>query len=196
MFTGIIQSVAPILSVASRGECLHVRIKRPSGWKLAQGQSVAVDGVCSTVMAIKPSFFEVEYMPETFAKTTVGSFQKNTLVNLERPLALRDLVDGGLVQGHVDARGTIRSIEKDGKTQTLAVAVPKALEKYIASKGSVTINGVNLTVAWVKKGTFGVALIPYTLTHTNLGSLQKGNAVNIEIDVIARYVAHILKADN
>lgn len=160
------------------------------------GQSVSVDGVCSTVMSLRPSFFEVEYMPETLAKTTVGSFQNNTPVNLERPLALRDLVDGGLVQGHVDARGTIRLIEKDGKTQTLAVAVPKALEKYIASKGSVTINGVNLTITWVKKGTFGVALIPYTLTHTNLGSLKKGDAVNIEVDVVARYVAHILNTDN
>lgn len=196
MFTGIVQAVMPIVSVASAGECLRVRIKRPSGWKLAQGQSVAVDGVCSTVISLKPFFFEVEYMPETLAKTTVGSFQKNTLVNLERPLALRNLVDGGLVQGHADARGTIRSIGKDGKTQSIAVAVPKALEKYIASKGSVTINGVNLTITWVKKGTFGVALIPYTLTRTNLGSLKKGDAVNIEIDVIARYVAHILKADN
>src|SRR3989344_1330050 len=106
MFTGIIQAVMPIVSVTSAGECLRVRIKRPSGWKLALGKSIAVDGACSTVMSLKPSFFEVEYMPETLAKTTVGSFQKNTLVNLERPLALRDLIDGGLVQGHVDARGT------------------------------------------------------------------------------------------
>lgn len=196
MFTGIVRAVMPIVSVTSIGECLRVRIKRPSGWKLAPGQSVAVDGVCSTAVSLKPSFFEVEYMPETLAKTTVRSFGKGTMVNLERPLALRDLVDGGLVQGHVDACGTIRSIGKDGKTQAIVVAVPKALEKYIAPKGSITINGVNLTIAWVKKGAFGVALIPYTLTHTNLGSLQKGDAVNIEIDVIARYVAHILKADN
>lgn len=190
MFTGIVQKMAPLLSVVSRGECLQVRIKKPLGWKLALGQSVAVDGVCSTVVFSKPDFFEVEYMPETLAKTTVKTFKKNQVVNLERSLTLKDFVDGGLVQGHVDTRGTVKKVEKIGKTALLEIIISEALKKYIAPIGSVTVNGVSLTVARVKKDTFSVALIPYTLEHTNLGFLKKGDVVNVEVDILARYIVN------
>lgn len=188
MFTGIIQAVMPVISVVPKGECLRARIRKPSRWKLALGQSVAVDGVCSTVITIKPSFFEVDYMPETLAKTTVKHFKKGTLVNLGKPLTIKDSIDGGLVQGHVDMYGTVRSMHKQGKTRLLTVTMPKALRPYIAPKGSIAINGVSLTVARIDKSTFSVALIPYTLAHTNLGLLQKGDSVNVEVDVLARYV--------
>lgn len=193
MFTGIIQSVVPILSVSSKGECLRIRIKKPIKWKLALGQSISVDGVCSTVTLLRPSFFEVEYMPETITKTTVGLFRKNTKVNLERSLTLRDFIDGHLVSGHVDARGTVHKIESKGNTKEITITVPKELKKYIATKGSVTMNGVSLTVVLVEKNTFRVALIPYTLMHTNLGLLEKGMGVNVEIDVMARYVEKMIR---
>jgi len=192
MFTGIIQSVAPVVSTSSKGECLCVRIKKPAGWKLSLGQSISVDGVCSTVTLLRLSFFEVDYMPETLAKTTVGLFQKNTRVNLERSLTLRDFIDGHLVQGHVDACGVVQKITSKGKTKEITIIVSKELKKYIATKGSVTMNGVSLTVVLAKKNTFRVALIPFTLAHTNLGLLEKGSRVNVEIDVIARYVEKML----
>lgn len=192
MFTGIIQKMAPIFSITPVGGCLRVRIKKPVGWKLTLGQSVAVDGVCSTIVSQKPSFFEVEYMPETLTKTTVGMFKKNQIINLECSLTLKDFLDGGLVQGHVDVRGTVEKTEKNRKTTMLRIAIPEALKKYIAPKGAVTVNGVNLTVVWRVKNTFAVALIPYTLVHTNLGLLKNGDHVNVEVDVFARYVVAAL----
>lgn len=188
MFTGIIQSVMSVVATSPKGECLCVRIKKPAGWKLSSGQSISVDGVCSTVTLLRSFFFEVEYMPETLAKTTVGLFQKNTQVNLEQSLTLRDFIDGHLVSGHVDACGIVQKITSKGKTKEMTITVPKELKKYIATKGSVTVNGVSLTVALAEKNTFRVALIPYTLAHTNLGLLEKGSRVNVEIDVVARYV--------
>lgn len=193
MFTGIIQKVAPILSATPTGECLRVRIKKPAGWKLTLGQSVAVDGVCSTVVSRAPAFFEVEYMPETLAKTTARTFKKNQIINLERSLTFKDFLDGGLVQGHVDACGRVKMVGKKGKTGTLEISVPKNIEKYITDKGSITINGVNLTIARMKRDTFSVALIPYTLSHTNLGLSKKGDMVNIEADMLARYVVAALR---
>lgn len=190
MFTGIVQKMAPLLSATPRGECLRVRIKKPLGWKLFLGQSVAVNGVCSTVVSSKPDFFEVEYMPETLNKTAVKTFKKNQVVNLERSLTLKDFVDGGLVQGHVDARGTVKKVEKIGKTALLEIVIPEALKKYIAPIGSVAVNGVSLTVARVKKDAFNVALISYTLEHTNLGFLKKGDVVNVEVDILARYIVN------
>ncbi|MDO8566198.1 MAG: riboflavin synthase [Candidatus Moranbacteria bacterium] len=190
MFTGIVQKIAPLLSATPQGECLRVRIKKPLGWKLTPGQSVAVDGVCSTVVLCKSDFFEVEYMQETLIKTTVKTFKKNQVVNLERSLTLKDFVDGGLVQGHVDMRGKVKKVEKTGEMALLEITLPEALKKYIAPIGSVTVNGVSLTVARVKKDTFSMALIPYTLEHTNLGLLKKGDMVNVEVDILARYIVN------
>ena len=201
MFTGIVQKMAPLLSVTPLGACLRVRIRKPFGWKLALGQSIAVDGVCSTITKISPStrsgrksksFFEVDYMPETLAKTTAKMFKKNKIVNLERSLTLKDFVDGGLVQGHIDARSTVERVEKIGETALLEITIPGVLKKYIAPIGSVTVNGVNLTVAQVKKNTFSVVLIPYTLEHTNLGLLKNGDVVNVEADMLARYIVAAL----
>lgn len=195
MFTGIIQSVASVVSASLKEECLCVRIKKPAGWKLSLGQSISIDGVCSTVTLLRSSFFEVAYMPETLVKTTVGLFQKNTEVNLERSLTPRDFIDGHLVSGHVDARGVIQKIERKGSTKEITITVSKELKKYIATKGSVTMNGVSLTVARAEKNMFRVALIPYTLAHTNLGSLTKGDSVNVEIDMMARYVVNALERE-
>src|SRR3989344_2690292 len=192
MFTGIIQAVEPILSVMSAGECKRVRIQKPRGWKLALGQSIAVDGVCSTVIAQKPDFFEVEYMPETRTKTTVNSFAKGTRVNLDRPLTLKDSLDGSLVQGHVDARGIVCTVIQKGTSKIITIKIPSKLKKYIAPKGSIVISGVSLTVVTIQKNVLSVALIPYTLSHTNLTLLKKGDSVNVEVDVLARYVEKMM----
>ncbi len=191
MFTGIIKKIAPIVSVTPKGECLLVEIMKPPRWKLSLGQSVAVDGICSTVVFIKGNSFKVEYMPETLSKTTAVRFIKKQLVNLEQPLTLSDFVDGGLVQGHVDEKATIKGIENNGTTSMFEVAIPKGLGKFIAVKGSVTLNGVNLTIAKKTKNTFTVALIPYTLEHTNLGSVKVGDMVNLEVDMLARYILSV-----
>lgn len=193
MFTGIIQAVVPVLSGVKRGECLAVRLKKPAGWKLVLGQSITVDGICSTVTKRGTSFFEVEYMPETLRKTTAPSFEKGSQVNLERSLTLRDYIDGHLVSGHVDARATVHAIKVVGETKEITFIVPKAFAKFIVDKGSITLNGISLTVVWAKKDTVAVALIPYTLTHTNLGLLKRGDQVNMEVDTVARYVEKMLR---
>ena len=192
MFTGIIQAVTPILSVSPIDECLSVRIKKPTGWKVVLGQSITVDGICSTVTRRGASFFEVEYMPETLNKTTAQTFAKDSLVNLERSLTLKDYLDGHLVSGHVDAQGRVEKIVRKGNATEISIIVPKELGKYIATKGSIAINGISLTVASVAKNSVRVALIPYTLDHTNLGVLNEGDRVNIEVDTVARYVEKMM----
>lgn len=193
MFTGIIQATVKVRKAEQTGECLRVSVERPSDWPLVHGQSIAIDGVCSTVVAFDEGSFDVEYMPETLAKTAVGNFQEGTKVNLERSLSLQDFIDGSLVQGHVDATGKIEKIEKLGETKEMAVSFPNELKKYIAPKGSIVVNGVSLTVASVDEGGFRIALIPYTLEHTNLGMLVEGDAVNIEVDMLARYAVNALE---
>lgn len=190
MFTGIIQRKVKVLSLKRDKENLLSSIARPKGWKLALGQSIAIDGVCSTVVRFNAKSFDVCWMPETVQKTTVGGLEKGSMVNLEHSLTLKDFVDGHIVQGHVDARGVIKEIEREGVAGVrFFVQVPLDLVRFIAQKGSIAMNGVSLTVVDVKKDIFEVALIPYTLEHTNLGELSSGDEVNIEVDMIARYVA-------
>jgi riboflavin synthase len=194
MFTGIIQKTTKVSAAHKRGSVYAVRFEKPAGWKLALGQSISVDGICSTVTACGATFFEVDYMQETLKKTTAGSFKKGVVVNLERSMTPKSFIDGHLVQGHVDARATVSKIEAVRDSARITVTVPLALMSYIAPQGSVSINGVSLTVASVRGRAVTVALIPYTLTHTNLGTLRNGDVVNIEADVVARYLHRMLRA--
>jgi len=130
------------------------------------------------------AFFEVQYVPETLSKTTVGSFALGTRVNLERSLTLNEYVDGHLVAGHVDARGRVTGAKKG----IVSVMVPTSLMRFVAKKGSIALNGVALTVVSRSSDSFSVAIIPYTAAHTNLGSLKIADEVNVEIDLIARYL--------
>lgn len=187
MFTGIIQKTAHIQSVEMRSKNLYVLVEKPAGWRLTKGQSIAVEGICLTVTTLTPKTFGAELMPETLKKTTGASFTKGTLVNLERALKLSDLLDGHLIQGHVDGCGQVVRIQKQGTSQLLTMAVSKPLTKQIALHGSVAINGASLTVAKQKGNELTVALIPYTLSHTNLGLLKKGDYVNVETDFLARH---------
>jgi riboflavin synthase len=184
MFSGIIHKTSTVDFAEARAGNYSVRIKTPRGWKLALGQSISVDGICSTVVKRTPAFFEVQYVRETLLKTTAGSFVKGVRVNIERSLTLRDYIDGHLVAGHVDARGSVIRVHQG----ILSISVPKPLSRFIAEKGSVAVNGVALTVVSRKANVFSVAIIPYTEEHTNLGALEQGDVVNIEVDMVARYL--------
>ncbi len=192
MFTGIIQAKAKVTSAKKEGSVIQVRLEKPRDWKLVLGQSIAVDGICSTVTVLPKGFFEVEYMPETLLKTTAGSFGTGSIVNLERSLTLNDYIDGHVVQGHVDATARIAEVIEEETTRRITVELPKTLSRYVAALGSIAINGVSLTVARLSGTKATVALIPHTLAVTNLGSLKKSDYVNIEADLMARYIVAAL----
>lgn len=188
MFTGIIEEKARILAAENNGS-LQVRIEKPKGWKLVEGQSISVDGICTTVETIGPRAFSATYMPETLRVSTAKGFRREGVVNLERSLRVGDRLDGHFVQGHVDCLGVVCEIRMQGLSKEIRIRIPRLHMKYIAPKGSITVNGVSLTVALRMVDSFTVALIPHTLTHTTLGRLAKGDAVNIETDLIARHLA-------
>ena len=193
MFTGIIEVRGTVHAVRERSGTLRIEITKPRKWKLRHGESIAIDGICSTVIAGTDSSFAIEYIQETLSKTTAGAFKKGSVVNLERSLTLKTRLDGHVVQGHVDDRASIVDISKVDGAFTLAIKLPKELVPYAPPRGAITVNGVSLTVARASGATITVAIIPYTLAHTNLEMLAKGDRVNIEVDLMARYGAHILK---
>lgn len=186
MFAGITQATGAIAEAGEHGRCRVVSIRTPKGWKLSMGQSVLVDGICSTVMRQKGGSFYVEYMPETLSKTTAGAFAAGRAVNLERSLKLQDMIDGHLVTGHVDAKARVVSVKRTGSSQLITVELPKNLRRYVLARGSIALNGVSLTVARKYGRTITVALVPYTRAHTNLGVLTKGDEVNVETDMLVR----------
>jgi riboflavin synthase len=204
MFSGIIETTTTIKKVEKNDKqknvCVRVSFTRPSVWKKAGvlkiGQSIAVDGICSTVVAYTPTTFAVEYMPETISKTTAADFVVGRHVNLERSLTLHTLLDGHIVQGHVDGVGTVQKIEDLGGTWRINITYPSVLSAYVAAVGAITVNGVSLTVASVSKTACVVCLIPHTLAHTNLGGLRVGDTVNIEVDCLARYVVAALSKND
>jgi len=196
MFTGIIKGLSKIERISQKKNSLFVFVKRPKDWKIGLGDSVSINGVCSTVKTVNKKSFEVEYMPETIRKTTVGNFRKGRLVNLEKSLKLGDLLSGHIVQGHIDVRGKITEVEKEKESKVMKIKVPMKFIKFIIKKGSIAVDGISLTVVDTKKDWFTVSLVSYTLEHTNLGSIQKGEKVNIEIDVLAKYLNKLIKTIN
>ena len=190
MFTGIIREKGKIKEILSGKTNVILVIEAKKLLADAKpGDSVAVDGVCLTVTQRRGKQFNVDVMPETLKKTIIEKYRVGQKVNLEKPLKVGDTLDGHFVQGHVDGKGTIKSLIRDKKDGViLTVKFPQELGKYIAMKGSITINGVSLTVMGVTQDTVMVALIPTTLELTNLGGLKKGDEVNLEVDVLARYL--------
>jgi riboflavin synthase len=215
MFTGIIKKLSRVQKVSWQLGSLFIEIKIPKGWKVKIGESISVNGICSTVKKVSKNSFIVEYMPETIKKTTVSDFQKGTEVNLERSLRVGDLMDGHIVQGHVDCVGKIIKVDKVKKSKVLRIEVPKEFMKFLAPKGSVSVDGISLTIVDSKKNWlvphhnfskckdfkkyakkfsagFTVSLVSYTLENTNLGKIKVGERVNIETDAIAKYINQIL----
>lgn len=194
MFTGIITKVSLVENAKERSGSFFVVVKKPKVWKIKIGESISINGVCSTVKSLKKNSFEVEYMPETLKKTTAGSFKRGRIVNLEKNLTMNQLLDGHIVQGHIDARGKIIEIKKVRKSKVMKIQAPKKVMTLIAEKGSVSVDGISLTVVEAKKNWFSVSLVEYTLENTNLGTIKEGEEVNIETDVLAKYVYKILKS--
>jgi riboflavin synthase len=193
MFTGIVQSIGTIAHTEVRGGDVRLTIEAAASadWNLRLGDSVSVDGVCLTVVALDGSRFAADVSTETLARTTLGERTAGSAVNLEPALCLGDRLGGHLVSGHVDGRGQVLAIADDARAQRWTFAAPVQLMRYIAVKGSITVDGVSLTVNAVAAQQFEVALIPHTLAVTTLGRRRIGDRVNLEIDLIARYVERL-----
>lgn len=194
MFTGIIQAVGKIDSITSKGVDKRIRIqtgKLPTT-DIALGDSVAVDGVCLTAVHIDGDSFSADVSAETVSLTTFRYLSAGSEVNLELALTPQSRLGGHMVSGHVDGPGRVISIEHDGASQRFALEVDASLARYIARKGSVCINGVSLTVNDVEGARFFVNLVPHTLQETTLKALRPGSDVNIEVDLVARYLERLL----
>lgn len=188
MFSGIVETTSLVLAVEDIAGRRSVTIRKPRGWRLREGESVCVEGVCSTVQTVKPAAFQVIYMPETLRRSTLAELHRGSSVNLERSLTLQSLIGGHLVQGHVDAVARVAKTRKDGAAMMYEFAAPRRILRYIVEKGSVAIDGISLTVARTLRDGFTVSLLEYTLSHTTLGEKGRGSRVNIEVDIIAKYV--------
>lgn len=194
MFTGLIEDVGKIGALRrSQGSMvLTVRTRLPVR-KMPLGASVAVNGACLTVVKKLNNAFIVDVSPETLARTNLASLTVGSLVNLEQPMRFQDRLGGHLVTGHVDGLGTILAIEPDGDFTVFTLRVPTGLGSLLVSKGSVAVDGISLTVNDCRRDRFSVAIIPFTLRHTNLQGRRVGDRVNIETDLIGKYVHSFLK---
>ncbi len=186
MFAGIIEGKSAITHVSPDGKGIVVSVRKPRGWKFKLGDSVAIQGICSTVTKDSAREFSVMYMEETLKRTTSAHFNGASEVNLERSLRYGDRVHGHLVQGHVSSIGTVLSVRRIPHQWDIAIRIDKKERTFITYKGSVTIDGVSLTVAKKTKDGCVVSIIPHTAKMTTLGSLQKGDRVNIETDFLLR----------
>ena len=193
MFTGLIEEVGRVASIDVDGERARLVIEAPGVVDdLPLGASVAVDGVCVTATDVTASTFAVDLMRETLRVTALGHLAPGTRVNLERAMRVGDRLGGHLVQGHVDAIGEVVGVEEVPGTWTVQFRVPSDLTRYLVVKGSICVAGVSLTVAALEDDVVSIGLIPHTLAHTNLGDLVVGSTVNLEVDVVAKYVERML----
>jgi riboflavin synthase len=197
MFTGIIQARGRITSLERRGGDVRLSV-RSQGLPFdtyAAGDSIAVNGVCLTAVALSPDGFETDVSNETLDVTSLGSVAVGDDVNLEPALAVGDRLGGHLVSGHVDCLGKVTKLQRDARSLRLRIEIPAALTRYVARKGSVTVDGVSLTVNDVAGREFAVNIIPHTADMTIIGNYRVGTAVNIEVDLVARYIERMLLED-
>ena len=195
MFTGIITGIGSVRRLVPLGNGEDMRIEIASPWpdtaSIAVGASIACSGCCLTAVALGPDWFAVDASAETLSKTRLGHWREGSRMNLERSLKMGDELGGHLVSGHVDGLGTVAAVVRENASWRVSVDVPRELSRFIAQKGSVAIDGVSLTVNEVAGTRFGVNIIPHTWDVTTLGQLKPGQAVHIEIDMLARYVARL-----
>ena len=198
MFTGIIQSIGKITNIDKHDADLSLRIETEGGFlkDVRLGDSIACNGVCLTVVEFDNTRVYADVSGESIALTTIGEWQVDNPLNLEKALTPEQRMGGHIVSGHVDGVGTVISRNSDGRSEQFIFRAPEYLAKYIASKGSITIDGISLTVNSVDSADFGVNIVPHTLEHTIMGGYQAGTKVNLEVDVIARYLERLLEARN
>ncbi len=196
MFTGIVRSIGRVLSTADAGGALTLAVDTgglaTGGWR--EGDSVCVAGVCLTAVRVGAEKFEACVSRETLAHTTLGSLARGTAVNLEPALAAGDALGGHYVSGHVDCAVRVAGVREDAGSLRLSIEAPPALARYLAPRGSVTVDGVSLTVTGVQDAQFDVNLVPHTRKVTTLGSLRAGDTVNLEVDILARYLERLFNA--
>lgn len=191
MFTGIIETLGVIQEIRKENNNLHISVSSSFIDELKIDQSVAHNGICLTVIALNENQYTVTAIGETIAKTNISSWKKGDLTNLERAMQLGDRLDGHIVQGHVDQIGTCTSIEEVNGSWYFTFEYDEKLHNITIEKGSITVNGVSLTVVNSKKNEFSVAIIPYTYEHTNFKSFKIGTEINLEFDVIGKYVSRL-----
>ncbi len=195
MFTGLIEEVGSVLRLTKMAEGAHLHVKATTVLEgTRMGDSIAVNGACLTVVTLGAGSFAVDCMPETLDHTTIGALHAGDAVKRERAMALGGRLGGHLVLGHVDAVGEILSVKMRGNAWEIRIALPPALRGYVAPKGSIAVDGISLTVTDVTSHDFGLGIIPHTLGATTLAAVRAGRVVNLEADVLARYVRQAMEA--
>src|SRR5207302_3578300 len=198
MFTGIVEEVGRIAQIEQKGENRRISVEaRRTPKELKAGDSVAVSGVCLTALGIRPNSFSADLAPETWIRTSFSRIKEGALVNLELPMRVDGRLGGHLVQGHVDGTGKFLSLDRipDANDYWLRIEIPPELARYVIFKGSLAIEGISLTVAKIEEARVTLAIIPHTLEMTNLKSLKRGDPVNLEVDMIAKYVEKMLRGE-
>ncbi|MDP9228010.1 MAG: riboflavin synthase [Actinomycetota bacterium] len=193
MFTGIVAELGEVEAVQSGSEGARIRVRTALADDLRAGDSIAVSGACLTAASAGQGVFEADVMNQTLALTTLGAVSSGDRVNLELALRATDRLGGHVVQGHVDGTGTVADLQDDGFAKRLRVELPDQLLSYVVERGSIAIEGVSLTISELGEGWIEVSLIPETLERTTLGGLSPGDAVNVECDVLARYVRRLIE---
>jgi riboflavin synthase len=196
MFTGIIKELGSVEAVETSDDGARMRIRADLAADLDSGDSVAVNGACLTATSVGDGDFQADVMHQTLSLTTLGELEASSRVNLELPLRATDRLGGHVVQGHVDGTATVADISADGFAKRLRIELPDELLPYVVERGSIAIEGVSLTVADLNGSALEVSLIPETLERTTLGTLKPGDRVNVECDVLARYVRRQLSGDS
>jgi riboflavin synthase len=192
VFTGLVADLGTVEAVRATGDGVRLVVRSALAGELAEGDSVAVNGVCLTATAIADGRFGADVMLETLRRSSLGDVRDGATVNLELPLRATDRLGGHVVQGHVDGLGTVRDAREDGFSRVVEIAAEPGLLRYVVEKGSIAVDGVSLTVAAIGDDWFSVALIPETRERTTLGAAPPGTPVNLEVDVLAKYVEKLV----
>ncbi|MFO1019742.1 MAG: riboflavin synthase [Planctomycetales bacterium] len=196
MFTGLIEALGEVAALVPEGEsAVRLQVSVPQAWaaEAQQGESVAINGCCLTLVAHTGDLWSFQAGAETLSKTSLGGLRRGDRVNLERSLPVNGRLGGHFVQGHVDGTGTVEQIDKDGEWVTMWFSVPEPLLPQMVQKGSIAVDGISLTIVTIVKNRFSVALIPHTLSVTTLGLRKLGDRVNLETDILGKYVEQLMR---
>jgi riboflavin synthase len=192
VFTGLVQDLGKVTAVDATDDGVRLAVSTSLAAELAEGDSVAVNGVCLTATSIEEGVFSADVMHESLRRSSLSEIDAGSSVNLELPLRASDRLGGHVVQGHVDGVATVRDVSEDGFARVVTFDTPAGLLRYMVEKGSIAVDGVSLTVSAIDDGSFSVSLIPETLERTTLGGAAYGHRVNIEVDVLAKYVEKLV----